>query len=122
MVLGIGVDIIEIERVRNALERRPALEQRLFTPAEIKYCRQKANPYPSLAARFAAKEAVLKAMGVGLGSCTWHDIIIEVNSSGAPEVKLTGRAAALAASLGISEFMLSLSHAKLNAVAYVLAQ
>lgn len=121
MVRGIGVDIIEIERVKRALLRRPGLEKRLYTASEIAYCRQKADPYPSLAARFAAKEAVLKALGTGLRGCGWQEISVEVNSLGVPEIRLSGKAAGKAEALGISKIFLSLSHSKDYAVAYVLA-
>lgn len=121
VVKGIGVDIIEIERMKKALWRRPVLEKRLFTLAELTYCRQKANPYPSLAARFAAKEAVLKALGTGLRGMSWQDIEIEVNALGGPEVILRGKAALKAKSLGINKILLSLSHSKDYAVAYALA-
>src|SRR6266513_3018538 len=66
MALGVGIDLIEINRVERALERRPSLADRLFTPAELAYSRERARPGRHLAARFAAKEAVIKALGLGV--------------------------------------------------------
>lgn len=121
MIVGVGTDLIEIARVKLALRRRPSLEKRLFLPAEIAYCRHKADPYPSFAARFAAKEAVLKAMGMGIGACSWQDISIEVNARGAPEITMHGQGVELARSLGIKEFKVSVSHTKFYALAHVIA-
>ncbi|MDS1029214.1 holo-ACP synthase [Bacillota bacterium LX-D] len=119
MIKGIGTDIIEINRLHAAFQRRPALEKRLFTAEEILYCREKHNPYPSFAVRFAAKEAVLKALGTGLRKCSWQEINIEVNSMGAPQVKLTGQAAIIASQRGIEQWHLSLAHSADYAIAYV---
>ncbi len=90
MAAGIGIDVIEIERIERALERRPRLRERLFTRAELAYADARARPGRHLAARFAAKEAVIKALGaerVGPGS------IEVVATGGPPEVRLTGAAA-----------------------------
>lgn len=120
-MIGIGMDIIEIERIKQALTRRPKLEQRIFAEEEIKYCRQKSNPFPSLAARFAAKEAVLKAMGVGIGACALEDIVIGSKPSGAPTIYLQNGAAKLAEAKGIREFKITLTHSKEYAAATAVA-
>jgi holo-[acyl-carrier protein] synthase len=88
VALGIGIDLIEIERVERALERRPRLAERLFTEAELSYARERARPGRHLAARFAAKEAVIKALGQGVPPRE-----IEVISGDPPHVKLHGAAA-----------------------------
>ena len=91
MALGVGIDLIEIERVERALERRPRLAERLFTPAELAYARERARPGRHLAARFAAKEAVIKALGQGVPPKE-----IEVISGEPPRLQLHGQAADLA--------------------------
>lgn len=101
-----GLDLVEVERLRRALDRHPGLWDRLLTPAESEYCRGKADPVRSLASRFAAKEAVGKLLGSGV--LTWLEM--EVTADPAPRVILSGRTAAVAASLGIAEIALSLTH------------
>lgn len=120
-MIGIGMDIVEIKRIEQALRRRPRLEQKIFAQEERDYCRQKAHPFPSFAARFAAKEAVLKAMGVGIGACALKDILICSETSGAPQVCLKESAARLAATKGIKEFKVTLTHSKEYAAATVIA-
>ena len=77
-VIGIGVDVVDVERFRTSLARTPSMRERLFTPIELAYVAPKADPVPSLAARFAAREAVMKAMGLGLGAFGFHDVWVEV--------------------------------------------
>jgi len=120
-VIGIGVDVVEIERFRTSLARTPAMRERLFTPTELEYVAPKADPVPSLAARFAAREAVMKALGLGLGAFGFHDVWVEVEESGQPRLVLTGRAAELAAERGVRQWHLSLSHDGPVAVAMVTA-
>ena len=84
-MIGIGVDAVDIERFRQSLARTPGMRTRLFTQSELEYVAPKADPVPSLAARFAAREAVMKALGVGLGAFAFHDVWVEVAQSGAPE-------------------------------------
>ncbi len=93
----------------------------MFTAVELAYVAPKADPVPSLAARFAAREAVMKALGLGLGSFGFHDVWVDVAASGAPYLVVTGRAAALAAERGIDTWHLSLSHDGPVAVAIVAA-
>src|SRR5262245_742101 len=115
MVTGVGVDVIEIERLERALERRPRLRERLFTEGELAYADGRARPGRHLAARFAAKEAVIKALGatrVGPGS-------IEVVAGEPPTVRLSGAAAEAA---GSREISISLTHSRETAAAVALAQ
>jgi holo-[acyl-carrier protein] synthase len=118
--LSSGVDIIEISRVRQVLERygRRFLE-RVYTPGEIAYCRGRP---PNLAARFAAKEATMKALGTGVRGVGWKDIEVVRHESGAPSVKLHGRGKRRAQRLGVREISLSLSHSREYAVALVVLQ
>ena len=85
-MIGIGVDLCEVDRMRAALERTPTLRDRVFTDDEQAYCDRRRDPTERYAARFAAKEAVLKAMGVGLGACKWREIEVVRAESGAPSV------------------------------------
>jgi holo-[acyl-carrier protein] synthase len=113
MAPGIGIDLIEIERIERALERRPGLAERLFTPDEIAYAADRARPGRHLAARFAAKEAVIKALGTPVAPGE-----IEVEAGEPPRVKLHGRAADLA---GDREISISLTHSRETAAAVALA-
>ncbi|MHB1344214.1 MAG: NAD(P)H-hydrate epimerase, partial [Thermoleophilia bacterium] len=101
-----GLDLVDLERLRRALDRHPQLWDRVLTPLEAEYCRGKADPARSLAARFAAKEAVGKLLGTGV--LAWLEI--EVTSEPDPRVALSGRTAAVAASLGVTDIALSLTH------------
>ena len=124
-MLTTGVDLIEIARVERILTRYgDRFLERVFTPAEIAYCR--ARP-AELAARFAAKEAVSKALGVGVrmmarDGIKWREAEIVGDARGKPLVRLHGRAAERAAELGLSEWAVSLSHAQDHAIAFVAAQ
>ena len=121
-VVGIGTDLVEVERFRAVLARRPTLAERVFTAAELARAGRRVDPAPSLAARFAAKEAVMKALGVGIGAVGWHDIEVAAASSGAPVVHLSGRAASLAAASGATAWHVSLTHTSATAMATVLAE
>ncbi|RLC69711.1 MAG: holo-[acyl-carrier-protein] synthase [Chloroflexi bacterium] len=124
-MLTTGVDLIEIARVERILTRYgDRFLERVFTPAEIAYCR--ARP-AELAARFAAKEAVSKALGVGVrmmarDGIKWREAEIVGDARGKPLVRLHGRAAERAAELGLSEWAVSLSHTREHAIAFVAAQ
>ena len=111
-----GVDIIEIERVAAALKRRPKLAERLFTSRERENLQRK-NPQ-SYAARFAAKEAVLKALGTGLRGLNWHDVEILSDPHGEPVVFLSAKARELALARGGSGVRVSLAHNQTQAVAF----
>ncbi len=121
-MIGIGIDVVEIERFRRSLERTPTMRERLFTDVELAYVAPKADPVPSLAVRFAAREAVMKALGLGLGAFGFHDVWIERAASGVPSLAFAGRAAALAAEAGVQRWHVSLTHSDLVAVAYVIAE
>jgi phosphopantetheine--protein transferase-like protein len=121
-VSGIGVDAVDVQRFRAVLGRRPAMVERLFTPGECRHVSRSADPVPRLAARFAAKEAVLKALGVGLGSLGWREVEVVVAPGGAPRLALTGRAAALAGERSVARWHVSLTHTDLVAVASVVAE
>jgi holo-[acyl-carrier protein] synthase len=112
MIKGIGTDIIEVGRVeRESARLGPDFLQRLFTPGEIDYCESKRRPFESYAARFAAKEAFLKALGTGgRDGISWQDIEVIRDARGRPELVLRGRAEALARERGISKVFVSLSH------------
>lgn len=123
-MLTTGVDILSVARVEEALARYgDRFLQRVFTDAEIAYCRGRA---PELAARFAAKEAVSKALGVGMRTLArdgigWHEAEVINGTSGKPDVHLHGRAAQLARDLGLTQLSLSITHEREYAVAFVVA-
>ena len=120
-VLGIGIDVVDIERFRASLARTPTMRERLFTAVELAYVADKNDPVPSLAARFAAREAVMKSMGLGLGAFGFHEVWVRREASGAPTLCVTGRALELATERGITAWHLSLTHTRLVAVASVIA-
>ncbi|MFL6037287.1 MAG: holo-ACP synthase [Gaiellaceae bacterium] len=116
----VGVDLIEIERVRRALERYPSFRQRCFTEAERAYCDSRPNPAQSYAGRFAGKEAVGKALGFGVARAfAWRDV--EIAGRPKPSVRLSGRVARWAEETGAGTIDLSMSHSRelANAVAVV---
>jgi len=115
MIVGVGVDIVDLERFSRSLGRTPKLIERLFTVEERKL------EITSLAGRFAAKEALIKSFG-GSGAMTWHDMEVVTNALGAPSFVLTGPAAAMAAERGIASVHLSISHDANAAVAFVVAE
>ena len=107
--MRVGVDLIEIERIRRALERYPGFRERCFTEAERAYCDSRANPAQSYAGRFAGKEAVGKALGIGV-RFTWKEI--EIAGRPKPGVRLSGRTAAWAERTGAGEIDLSMTHSR----------
>ncbi len=121
MILGVGVDITEVGRIRTALQN-PRTGQRfcarVYTAEEIAYCAKRRNGHESFAARFAAKEAMMKALGRAFG---WREIEV-VRGTGAPAIRLHGRAAMRAEQLGIRHIHLALSHTAELAIAYVVAE
>jgi len=123
MIIGIGCDIIKVERIQNAITKNSRFCEKLFTPAEIEYCSRKANSAQSFAARFAAKEAVMKALGTGWdGKVNWLDIEVINSASGAPSIKLTGGAKEMADELKVKNICLSLAHEKDFALAYIILE
>ena len=121
-VRGVGVDAVDVVRFRMVLARRPGLARRLFTDGERSYAESGKDPASRLAARFAAKEAVLKALGVGIGAADFRDVEVVRGDDGAPRLSLDGRAAALAARRGVRWWHVSLSHTDLVALASVVAE
>ena len=119
-VVGVGIDQIEVARIRDSLDKHgDHFLNKIFSPTEQAYCREKADPAPHLAARFAAKEAVSKAFGTGIGAeIGWLSVSVSRKDSGAPVVKLDGRAAAQLKVIGGEQVLLSLSHLKEMAVAF----
>jgi holo-[acyl-carrier protein] synthase len=118
-LVGLGIDAVDITRFARVLERRPALATRLFTHEERAYAAGLADPAPALAARFAAKEAAMKALGVGLGAFAWSDVEVVRRDSGAPALVVTGRAEALARGQGVAGWLVSLTHTETLASAVV---
>ena len=117
-IVGVGIDVVDVPRFEIVLGRRPRIVERLFTEGEQRDARGKAE---RLAARFAAKEAVMKSLSVGAGSVPWKSIEVKRAPSGAPSVLLHGAAAELATSRGADEFHISLTHTAMTAAAFVVA-
>jgi holo-[acyl-carrier protein] synthase len=123
MIVGIGTDILQIVRMRKAWERTPKLAQRILTPTELDDCTNTTDPALFLAKRFAAKEAVSKALGTGIGrGVSWHHIEIAKDENGRPLVELTAGAAERAKALAINNLQLSYSDEKEYVVAFVVAE
>jgi holo-[acyl-carrier protein] synthase len=121
VLVGLGLDSVEIARFGEVLARRPSLEGRVFCPSERTYAHSLRDPVPSLAARFAVKEAVMKALGVGIGAIDWVDVETVRASGGAPGLLVQGRAAALAAERGVARWFVSITHTSTTASAAVAA-
>jgi holo-[acyl-carrier protein] synthase len=124
MIVSIGIDIVEVYRIRETLERTPRFGQRVFTQTERDYCDGKGvAAAQSYAARFAAKESFLKALGTGWrGKITWHDIEIINNELGVPRFNLSGEALKIMQNLGADKVHLSLSHTGEHAIAQVILE
>jgi len=124
VIVGTGIDLVETERIRRTVARfgRRFLE-RVFTPGEIAYAERKRDPAERYAARFAAKEAAMKAIGTGLRcGVRWRDFEVANRTSGKPELLFHGRAAEIAAALKVRRCTLSLTHTKGQAVALVILE
>jgi holo-[acyl-carrier protein] synthase len=125
MIIAVGTDIVEVARIRRAVDDArygARFRQRVFTAAEIAYCTRGRGYAESFAARFAAKEAVMKVLGRGFGDgIGWHEIEVR-RDGGRPELRLCGLAAARAAEIGATHWHLSLSHTTVSAVAFVVAE
>ncbi|MCY7346526.1 MAG: holo-ACP synthase [Pyrinomonadaceae bacterium] len=124
MIISIGIDIIEVYRIRETLSRTPRFVERVFTMRERQYCEAKgAASAQSYAARFAAKEAFLKALKTGWrGKITWHDIEISSGENGVPSLNIAGEARTILENLGADQIHLSLSHTTDHAVAQVILE
>ena len=121
IMIGLGVDAVDIERFRDVLSRTPSLKTRVFTSAELELAGTRKDATAALAARFAVREATMKALGVGLGAFDFHDVSVRKAASGAPELIVSGRAQELAEQLGITQWRVSLSHTYIVAVTVVAA-
>lgn len=122
-IIGIGTDIIEVDRIENMIEKHGDLFiERVYTPAEIEYCAGRKAATQHYAGRWAAKEAVLKAMGTGWAQgIQWTDIEVANEMGGKPNIRLAGTARELCEKMRVSEMMISISHCKSHATAYALA-
>ena len=125
MIVGVGIDVVEVDRIRAALENPRTggrFRARIYTEGEIAYCIPRRNRHESFAARFAAKEAMMKALGCGFGQgIGWREIEV-VRGDSAPSVRLSGAAQRYADAQGIRRVHLSLTHTAKVAVAYVIAE
>lgn len=120
MIIGIGTDIVQIERIKHAFERQgERFAQRILCASELCIFHEKGQSIPYLAKRFAAKEAASKALGTGIGAVSWQDMEISNDSKGAPVLKLMGAAKENMAALGASQVSISLSDEQDYAVAFV---
>ncbi len=124
MVLSIGIDIVEVYRIREAVARTPRFAERVFTEAERQYCESKgAAAAQSYAGRFAAKEAFLKAIKTGWrGKIGWQEIEVETDADGVPSLRISGEAKRIADERGATAIHLSISHTAEHAVAQVLLE
>src|ERR1700753_134528 len=124
MVIGLGTDLIEIERIEQSVARfGQRFLERVFTPGEIAYCHAKKASAESFAARFAAKEAGAKALGTGISrGVTWKEFEVRREASGEPSLYLSGRAAELAEAMGVRRIQLSLTHSREFALAVVVVE
>jgi holo-[acyl-carrier protein] synthase len=124
MIVGTGVDLAEVDRIRKSVERYgKRFVERIYTPAEIAYVERKANRYERYAARFAAKEAGMKAIGTGWRrGVTWQDFEVANLPSGRPTLKLHGVAAEFARKMGVRNICLSLTHTAALGMAHVILE
>ena len=124
MIVSIGIDIVEVYRIRETISRTPRFVERVYTESERAYCESKgAAAAQSYAARFAAKEAFLKALKTGWrGKITWQDIEICSDEAGVPTLKIQGEAKTILGTLGVNQIHLSLSHTTEHAVAQVILE
>jgi holo-[acyl-carrier protein] synthase len=117
----VGIDAVDVARFRTVLARRPRMTERLFTDLERAEAARRRDPAPALALRFASKEAVMKALGVGLGAFPFADVEVRRRTGGAPALVLSGGAARLAAGRGVSGWYLSLTDTDTLAIAIAVA-
>lgn len=119
-MISLGTDVVDLDRFRLAVQRTPGIIDRVFTDGERAYALRKRDPTERLAARFAVKEATMKALGVGLGAYKFHDVEVVKARSGEPSLRLQGAAADLAAGRGIGAWKVSITHSDLIALAVVI--
>jgi holo-[acyl-carrier protein] synthase len=120
-VLGVGTDLVDVERIRAALGRQAGLRDRLFTTDELRYAERHRDPMPHLAARFAAKESVMKALGHGMDRMSFTEIEVVRDDAGRPSVVLSGRAAGVAEEVGVRQWHLTMTHTSTLAQAVAIA-
>lgn len=120
-IIGLGTDVVAVPRIREAIERTPTIVGRLFSSEEQAYAEAGADPFERYAVRFAAKEAVLKSLGLGLGGMPLRDIVVLRAESGMPWLDLRGEALEVAEAHGVARWIVSLSHAGGVALATVIA-
>lgn len=118
-IIGLGVDLAEIERVRSLLDKYPRFAERCFTDHEREYAFRYARPERRFAARFAGKEAVMKSMGTGWRRVRWRDV--EITGGGKPTVRVTGTALHRAAMLGVTGFEITITHTDTDALVFAVA-
>lgn len=119
-IVGIGVDLVEVERIQRMLDRHHTFVDRVFTLQEIAYCRRQATPAECFAARWAAREACRKALG-GIREMRWHDVRVERAPSGAPRLALEGASRARMDALGVTDVLVALTHERRMAAAFCVA-
>lgn len=124
MIIGCGIDLVKIERIEKIIKRwGDNLTSRMFTLLEREYCKKrKSNKYQSYAGKFAAKEALLKALGLGLIGVNWTEIEISNNELGQPIIKTSGKLNIIVSKKGVSKYFLTISHTKDYAVAEVILE
>jgi holo-[acyl-carrier protein] synthase len=118
-IIGLGVDLADIDRVERVLGKYPRFAERCFTDHEREYAFRFAHPARRLAARFAGKEAVMKSMGVGWRRVGWKEI--EITGGGKPTVRMTGAARSRAASLGVTDVLVTITHTDSSALVMAIA-
>jgi holo-[acyl-carrier protein] synthase len=119
-IVGIGVDLVDVDRVKTILGRRSTFTSRVFTPEEIAYCQRQASPAECYAARWAAREACRKALG-GIREMRWHDVRVDRAPTGAPHLVLEGTSRARAEALGVTDVLVALTHERRMAAAFCVA-
>ena len=123
LIVGIGTDILEVDRMKERIKKEPEFIHSVFTDSEIKYCEKYKFKEQNYAARFAAKEALMKALGTGWNDgISYNEISIINIQSGKPEIVLVGKTLELANKIGVSEIHVSLSHSRYYAIAYVILE
>jgi holo-[acyl-carrier protein] synthase len=119
-IVGIGVDLVDVDRVKRIIERRATFVRRVFTDDEIAYCSGQASPAEAFAARWAAREACRKALG-GIREMRWHDVWVERARSGAPSIGMAGTTLERARELDVTEVKVALTHERRMAAAFCVA-
>jgi holo-[acyl-carrier protein] synthase len=120
-IVGIGLDAVELDRFRKVLARRPGLKRRLYSDGERRYADRRVDPTERYAARFAAKEAVMKALGVGMFAFNYRDVEVVKAPSGQPSLRLSGKAQQLADDRGVTRWEITITHTERTAQAICLA-